>query len=359
MKQQKYRLAVLRNEDPLDFQRWVEACKKYSEEVDYKVIDITRNDWLEEVQSYHPDYLLTKPGGRVSAFRQLYEEKLEILVNELHFKAYPSLAEVKIYESKRYISFWLKAHAIPSPQTDVFYHKKEALEFVSKTKFPIVGKINIGASGNGVEILKTPSAAEEYIERAFTTGLTSKTGPKLGKGKLFQRAWRKLTHPGELKARLNAYKAIASNPQKNFVIFQQFIPHDFEWRVVRIGDSFFAHKKLKLGEKASGSLLKGYDNPPVKIFDFVKTLTDRFGFYSQAVDIFETPQGEYFVNEMQCIFGQSDPYQMLVDGKPGRYVHKNGNWIFEEGDFNTNESFDLRVKYVLKMLKEGNNYGND
>ena len=85
--------------------------------------------------------------------------------------------------------------------------------------------------------------------------------------------------------------------------------------MVRIGDSFFAHKKLKILEKSSGSLLKNYDSPPLKLLDFVKAITDKHGFYSQAVDIFESERG-YLVNEMQCIFGQSDPYQMMVDGRP-------------------------------------------
>ncbi len=350
--QNKFKLAILRNEDNLDYKRWEQACLKYSDEISYKVIDITLNSWLDEVQRYDPDYLLAKPGGRTSLFRQLYEERLEILVNELGYNAYPSLAEVKIYESKRYVGYWLKANKIVSPQTDIFYFEKEALEFAKKTNYPVVGKTNIGASGNGVEILKNYSEAQEYIKRAFTIGLTSKTGPKLGKGKLFKRAWRKLTHPQELKARLDTYKAISSDSQKNFVIFQQFVPHDFEWRAVRIGDSFFAHKKLKLGEKASGSLLKGYENPPLKLFNFVKELTDRFNFHSQAVDIFEDPDGNYYVNEMQCIFGQSDPYQMLVNEKPGRYQYINEKWVFEEGDFNTNESFDLRLEYVIEQLKK-------
>lgn len=52
---------------------------------------------------------------------------------------------------------------------------------------------------------------------------------------------------------------------------------------------------------------------------------------------------------MQCIFGQSDPYQMLVNGIPGRYVMIEGNWIFEEGDFNTNQSYDLRLETALNL----------
>ena len=69
-----------------------------------------------------------------------------------------------------------------------------------------------------------------------------------------------------------------------------------------------------------------------------------------AVDLFETKSGNYLVNEMQCIFGQSDPYQMLVDNKPGRYIYKD-RWIFEEGDFASNECYDLRLEYILQRFQ--------
>jgi hypothetical protein len=101
--------------------------------------------------------------------------------------------------------------------------------------------------------------------------------------------------------------------------------------------------------KASGSLEKKYDNPPLKLLEFVKEITDCFQFFSQSVDIFETSDGRYLINEMQCIFGQSDPYQMLVDGIPGRYVFADGQWVFEAGDFNTHESFDLRVQTAIDL----------
>jgi hypothetical protein len=149
--------------------------------------------------------------------------------------------------------------------------------------------------------------------------------------------------------KLEIYRERRRDIQSNFVIFQEYIPHEFEWRVVRISDSFFAHKKLKSNEKASGSLLKEYVNPSLDLLDFVKKITDRYGFYSQAIDIFESERG-YLINEMQCIFGQSDPYQMLVNGKPGRYCYINNKWVFEEGDFATNACFNLRLKHVLKLF---------
>jgi len=105
------------------------------------------------------------------------------------------------------------------------------------------------------------------------------------------------------------------------------------------------------GEKASGSLLKNYDNPPLYLFDFAKEIMKKFNFTSQAIDAFESPEKKLLINEMQFIFGQSDAYQMLVDGKPGRYVYIDNGWKFEEGDFNRNESYNLRVENIIKLLE--------
>ncbi len=346
----KYNFAILANERPDDHQLWVAACEERKDDLEYTVINLTSADWLKQIIAKKFDYLLAKPSGQTNLFKQLYDERLSILIKELNLKVFPTLKEILIYENKRYFSFWLDAHNIPHPDTKVFFNEKEALSFISRCKFPIVGKMNIGASGRGVEILRTKTNAKKYIHEIFVKGKTPQTGPNLRKGNKVKRIMNKIKNPSELMNRLKVYKAISSDVQKGFVILQDFISHDYEWRVVRIGDSFFAHKKLLKKEKASGSLLKGYVDPPKNLLDFVKEITDRFGFYSQAVDIFETDHGKYLVNEMQCIFGQSDPYQMLVDGKPGRYLNKDDQWIFEEGMFNENESYNLRLDYVISQL---------
>jgi hypothetical protein len=159
-------------------------------------------------------------------------------------------------------------------------------------------------------------------------------------------------HPQEIVKKLRIYSSKRNAQQKGFLIFQEFIKHSYEWRCVRIGESFFAHKKIAIGGKASGTLLKGYENPPLTLFDFIKEITDRVGFTSLAVDLFEAETGEYLVNEMQCYFGQSDPFQMKVDDKIGRYKLHDHKWVFEEGDFAKNACYDIRVVEVLKQLNK-------
>ncbi len=347
----KLKLAILKNEVEDDHELWVEACRERSDSIDWEVVDLTRADWLEEVTRGEFDGLLAIPPSETNAFKQLYDERIFILHSVCGLPVYPSMDEIRIFENKKFLAYWLSANGIPHPATQVFYFKNEALDFVSSSSLPLVGKTNIGASGRGVHILKTREAAARYVRQTFSSkGAPRSTGPNFKKKGLLQRAIKKLQQPGAFLARLKYYRYQQSEVQKSFVILQEFVPHEFEWRVVRIGDSFFAHKKMKIGEKASGTLVKGYENPPLSLFDFVKKITDELQLRSQAVDLFETADGRYLVNEMQCIFGQSDPYQMLVDGTPGRYRFSAGHWHFEPGDFNRFESFLLRLDDFTGIL---------
>jgi hypothetical protein len=346
----KINAIILRNELEDDHDLWIKACEEYRNEINYRIVNLTSKDWLEEIQELPCDILLAKPGGLTTLYKQLYDERIYILAYVLGYKIYPSPLEIFIYENKRFLSYWLKANNIPHPQTWVLYDREEALKFAEGIQYPVVAKANIGASGSGVLILHNSSEAVKYISDTYSgKGARRRSGPNLEKGGLIRRGFHYVLHPADIRKKLDIYKSVRSDVQSDFVIFQEYIEHEYEWRVVRISESFFVHKKLKKGEKASGALLKVYDNPPLDLLDFVKEITNRHGFYSQAIDVFESDRG-YLVNEMQCIFGQSDSYQMLVNGKPGRYRNINTNWIFEEGDFAKNACYDLRLEFVLDRL---------
>lgn len=343
----RLKAVILRNELENDHNPWVMACESYRDNVEYRVVNLTTGNWLSEIQKYPADILLAKPGGLTAKFKQLFDERIYILDNVLGYKIFPSPPEIFIYENKRLLSYWLKANEIPHPETSVFYDRSDASDYVADCLYPIVAKTSIGASGSGVQILKSKENALKYIEDSFTgKGSPQRTGPNMQKGGYLIRGFHYLLNPSDIGKKLMIYRRRAAYPQRGFVIFQEYIEHSFEWRVVRIGDSFFAHKKLKSGDKASGALMKNYDNPPTDLLDFVKGITDKHQFFSQAVDIFESDRG-YLVNEMQCLFGQSDPYQMMVDGEQGKYLNTDGRWVFKAGDWARNQCYDLRLEYLL------------
>jgi glutathione synthase/RimK-type ligase-like ATP-grasp enzyme len=346
-----YRVCVLSNEDSQSHHLWVASLKKSDSVKSYNIVDITADNWLSLIENVSYDIFLLKPPGKTELFKRVYDERVLLISQYFDIQIYPSVNEVLVYENKRFLRDWLMINHLPHPETFVFFHFKKAKGFIlENTVFPIVGKLNIGASGNGVKILKTKNEALEYVNRAFKDGIMPKIGPKLAKGSLLKKL-KKATTKGFFKQRLTDYQKDFLNMQYHFVIFQKFIKHEWEWRCVRIGDSYFAHKKIVRGDMASGSLMKGYNDVPRKLLDFIKSVTDKHILTSVAIDVFESDEN-YYINEIQCFFGQSDPYQMLVDDKPGRYIYKDLKWNFEEGMFNTNESYDLRLKHALSMLRK-------
>lgn len=347
-----YQVAILKNETLLDHLPWVNACNKFPELINYDVIDITLNNWFKKVTAKEYDMFLLRPPGRLERFKRLYDERVFILSQILGKNVYPSPVEALIYENKRLLRDWLQANNIPHPESFIFINEDEAVRFAGYcNNFPVVAKTNMGASGNGVVFINSKTELLKYVKKAFTTGNKTKSGFKLYKGSIFKKIKKIWSNHYFLKQRLNDYKLMAAEVEKGIVFFQEFIPHTYEWRCVRIGDSYFAHKKIAKNNMSSGTLLKGYDPVPESLLDFVKEITDRAKINSTSIDIFEKDIN-YLVNEIQCFFGQSDPYQMLVNGKPGRYRIDAGKWYFEEGDFARNSCYDLRLEHVISLLSK-------
>jgi glutathione synthase/RimK-type ligase-like ATP-grasp enzyme len=349
----KYNLAILKSESAFEHELWVKACQENPNVQSADIIELTSDSWFISINKKNYDLFLLRPPGRTELFKRLYDERIYIISKIMGKKIYPSYDEIFIYENKRVLRDYMLASKIPHPATSSFFSVKEALQFSERTKFPIVAKTNIGASGSGISFIQNKEEIESYIKQAFSSGIKRISGPKLTKGSISKKIRKAIFKRGFIKNRLSEYKTTSNETQSGFVIFQEFVPHTYEWRCVRIGNSYFAHKKIAVDNKSSGTLIKGYDPVPFSLLDFIEEITEKNNLRSVSVDVFEK-EGNYLVNEIQCFFGQSDPYQMLVEGKPGRYIRLKGDWEFEEGDFNNNESFSLRLDHAIELLDEKN-----
>lgn len=342
-------IGILRNEEPDSGQKWVIACQKKG--IEYNVIDLTASNWFEEVKKSSIDYFLVRPPGKIDRFKNLFDERLYILSKVLKKTIFPSYEECFIYENKRLLSSYLCAKKLPHPDTWIFYNKSEAYRWLEKISLPVVAKTSIGASGSGVKILRKKTDVKKYIDDGFSKkGIKRRFGPNRVTGSPKKWIVKAINSPSYFMKKIKEYVLISASSQKGFVIFQEYIPHDFEWRGVRIGDSYFAHKKIKAGDKASGSKGIEYCSPSLKVMDFIKCVCDENNFNFMAIDFFENENGEFLINELQTIFGHVQDHILEVEGKAGRYRFLANQWIFEEGDFNTNESFDLRLEVALNLF---------
>jgi len=348
------KVAILRNEDPNSSKKWSISCEKFK--IAYDIIDLSSKDWLKKIKECEYDFFLLKPPGILSHYKTLYDERLYIISKVLRYITFPSYEECLIYENKKFLSYYLKARDIPHPQTNVFYKKEEALEFINSSSYPIISKTSIGASGSGVQVLNSRGISRKYIDRAFSgRGIKRRFGPNRVIGTPAKWIRKALNSPDYLKNKVMEYLGIYSHGERDFVIFQEYIPHDFEWRAVRIGESYFVHKKIKYKNKASGSKGIEYVDPPESILNFTRDLCEKCNFNFMAVDLFEDKSGGYLVNELQTIFGHVQDYIMTVNNIPGRYIYKNDKWTFEPGDFNTNESYDLRLMAAIELYEQTRN----
>lgn len=344
------RFAIVLHEDGDIYNRWQNSCNKFG--IAYDEIYITRADWLEQCLQKPYDCFLLRPPGLIQRYKQLYDERMYVLAKILGKKTYPTYEELIIHENKRMLSYFLKAKQIPHVPTSIFYNKKEALSHISNMSYPVVAKTAIGGSGSGVAFLYNTQDATRYIIKAFGKGIARRFGPNKHTGNIKTWTQKTLLSPSFALKKIRTYLNIFNDRQQGYVIFQQYIPHTFEWRVVCIGESFFGHKKIKIGEKASGSKGIDYCPPPAKLLYFCKDIMSANNFTSMAIDCFETSDGNYLINEMQTIFGHVQTHILEVNATPGRYLYRNDQWEFEAGNFNTNESYDLRLQHVLSMLHE-------
>jgi hypothetical protein len=252
----------------------------------------------------------------------MFDERLHVLVKVLGKTIFPTYDEIWVYESKRRMKYWLEAHGVPHPATWVFYNREEALAFVDEASLPIVYKSDLGSGASGVRIFRKRAPLRRHIKRCFTRGFTT-------------------------------YRRCRHDKEWGFVLLQEYVPGAREWRVVRIGDSYFGYEKVKKGEYHSGSLERRYGLLPVELLRFAKGVLDTECFKSMDLDVFETADGRYLVNELQTVFGMSRPEMCMVNGEAGRmlYQPESDAWTFEAGDFCRNHLCNLRVEVLLGMLE--------
>jgi hypothetical protein len=317
-------------------------------EMDYDLIDITCPNWMKKCLAKDYSMYLARSPGITNLMKQLFDERMQVLAEELCKNIYPSLTEIRLHENKKYLAAWLLAHKLPHPDTVVLISKGQARDFIAQAQYPLVSKQNIGSSGKGVRTLNDGNEASKLIDRAFRRGIRPRIGPNFRTASIIRKLKNVYQKKGLLSKRLSYYKSVYNEPQK-FLIFQEYVPHDFEWRAVVIGDSYFAHKKMVSGKMASGSLAKNYDDPPLALLDFIRSLSINHGITSASIDLFDTGSA-YLINEIQTYFGQSDPYQMKVGGIPGRYRFLEGEWVFEPGDWASNQCYDLRLEHALSLI---------
>ena len=338
---------------------YIAACRELG--VSHRVVRITGDDWVSAVRESGCDAFLNWPSMGRRALREMFDTRLRIMEREMGLRLYPSYGETWMYEDKYRLADWLEATGLPHPKTRRFFRKRDAMAYTDGASLPVVVKTRLGAASSGVWIVRTRGRLRRLVRKAFGRGL------------------------------LADFRHV-SEAERGSILIQDHVRIAREWRMVRVGDSFFGHVKGRRGEKHSGSGRVEWDVPSDRHLDFLKHVIDVGGFRSMAVDVLETVEGELLVNELQTVFSaRASVDQMKVDGVAGRMVRRpdtavdtgdgipdtrgrgeekgerrtsdvehrttkaevseKASWIFEPGDFARNACCNARVEDLLSLLR--------
>jgi hypothetical protein len=312
-------LGLLSDRRHLHYQH-IAACIEL--EVSYRVLDITRDDWLDAVRASGCHAFLAWPFIHTALWKGLWDERIAVL-DDLGLLLCPNRRELWLYESKRRARDWCRARGIAQPRTWVFFDREEARAFLASADLPIVIKADQGSSSRGITVCRSTREARRWVDDYFRHGVV------IDRGDPRDRSW-------------------------GYVICQEFLPGVNEWRLVRIGDSYFCRFKERRGEFHSGSGSVRWAAAPRHLLDLLRDMTDAAGFTSMNADVFETADGRFLVNELHAVFGDIDPANREYGREHmGRYRWSQtaGDWSFEPGYFYDNGCANLRVEHVLSVLE--------
>lgn len=294
------------------------ACSE--EKVRYTLIDIEKADWKERVRASGCDAFMATPSQLLTIWKTIYDERLKVLVEEMGIDLTPSYNELWMWESKRRMEYWMDAHDVSRARTLVCHSRDEAMAALDSFSLPLVVKLDLGANGNGVFVVRSRAHAERLITKMFTRGIDLPS--------MDRRNW-----------------------QVGYILLQEYVPHDYEYRIVRIGETMMCRRKERVGDYASGSGEILWAEPMPEMLDFVWDLTEMGGFTSMSTDLFVlTEQGRprFLVNELQALVGPIVD-ETKTNAHMGRWLRSSdGTWAFEPGFFYRNACANLRVRMILQ-----------
>ena len=201
---------------------------------------------------------------------------------------------------------WLFDHFnLPSIKTFISYSEEEALEYIKTAKFPLILKDRTCSSSEGVLLIKNLHQAKRICKKIFLDG-------------------RKVFEP---------YVR-----QKNYVLFQEYVPNEgFDLRVIMVGNSYFGYYRYPKGNdyRASGSGIVKKKSIPIEVLKLAKQVKCCLPkSYLLAVDFLQDSRDKkYYIIESSIFISIETPEQLVVDGKPGRYIEKDDAFVFEDGRY--------------------------
>jgi len=269
--------------------------------------------WPEEVLGSGLDGHLVRLRHGTHVQRSLDDARLALLHLQ-GIAAWPTPVEAYLYEDKARAAWLLAARGIPQVPTLTFTRLADAAAHLATATYPLVVKTRIGAGGSGVERVDDPRVALALARVC-------------------------------LDGRWQRRAADPRDADFGYLTVQTYVADAREHRIIRLGDVYFAHGKVRApgGWRYSGSGARDWELPGRHVLDAGAEVMDRLGMTCGAVDLLEGPDGRWAVLEAQVWYEGFRAAQMDVDGVPTIARRTPAGWDFEPGAPHVHRGHALRL----------------
>lgn len=320
--------------------RWIAYCKEKG--ILYKIVDAYSNNIIEDLgdcdvflwHHHHAEYKDV-----------VFAKQLLFSLEQSGKKVFPNFNTGWHFDDKLGQKYLFEAHDIVAAKAFCFYDKKSANEWISNTDFPKIFKLRGGAGSSNVKMIKSKSAANNIVEKAFSKGFKAFDFWSIAKDKF------KLFLKGKAKfIDVLKYSFLTIFPsktdasllpeQKGYVYFQEFIPNDgYDIRLEITGDKALAlTRRAREGDfRASGSNSVTFNGPEItqEVLSFGFDIVDKLKLQACALDIVrDNRDGKLYLIEISYCYGvdidEFDHGYWTRDGKYHKEDNFNGiDWVFD------------------------------
>lgn len=286
---------------------WIEYCKK--NKIDYKIVNCYSSDIIKQMDDC-----------QVLLWNWVYWHSRDVLIaKQLIYSleasgkiVYPNTKTCQFFDDKIGQKYLMEALHLPLINTEVFFYKKDAIDWIKSATFPKVFKLRGGASSVNVKLVKNKKNALRLVRKSFGRGFSSEDRFSNFNDRLrrFKKSKNLTNFIHLLKGVIRIFypneHAKVMPRERSYIYFQDFLPgNKFDIRVVVIGDYALAMKRMvrKNDFRASGSGNSILDpeqiDPEFILLAF--EVNDKLNMQSVAFD-FLSHEGKKYLVEMSYNF---------------------------------------------------------
>lgn len=302
---------------------WIKYCQENN--IPFKLVNCYDNEIIKELSDcdalmWHHNHANPKD--------LLFAKELLFSLETSGKVVFPDIKTTWHFNDKLGQKYLLEAMDLPLVPTYVFFSKKEALEWIADTVFPLVFKLRNGAGSRNVRLIKNKTEAKRLIHQAFGRGIRPYNSIGAIRDSLRRYRMGKVDYKEVIKSFLHIVYPIqlerSMGHEKGYVYFQKFIPDcKYDIRIQLVGERIWAMlrpiRKNDFRASGSGEIVTGPEKIPIEALKLSLQVVRSLGLQCAAIDILPARDG-FYITEISYAFGIG-PEDMEVG-----YWDSNLNW---------------------------------